>query len=81
MDRGQCRLLAGKLLVEVARIGAAADGGEVRRRDALVEDVVPTDVSEKWLSLDLGSILFTRSKSSLRISGQKLWEAVSDPLP
>ena len=74
-------MLASKLLVEVAGIGAAVDGREVWRRDTLVENVIPANVSEERLALDFDSIVLARAQPPLRVPGEKLQITVSELLP
>jgi hypothetical protein len=78
VDRGQGRLLASELLVEVAGIGAPVDGWEVWRRNTLVEDVLPADISEEGLALDLDGIVLARTQPPLRVPSEKLQMIVSD---
>ena len=43
------------------------DSREIRRRNALVKNVVKTNVLEEWMLLDIFSIALARSKTTGRI--------------
>jgi hypothetical protein len=43
------------------------DSREVRRRDALVEDVVEADVLKERMPLDLFSVTLARSEATIRV--------------
>jgi hypothetical protein len=72
-DRRESRLLARKLLIEIARIRRITNRGEVRRWDALVVDVVKVDVFEEEVALDIFGIGFAGTESADRVAREQLY--------
>ena len=68
----QRRLLSRELLVKVGGIRRIADGREVWRWDSFMENVVEIDILKEQVSLDIFSIGLAGSKSTRRVTGQKL---------
>jgi hypothetical protein len=78
MHRRKGRLLPREFLVEVARVGGVSDGGEVRRGNTLVVDVVEIDILEEKMALDLLGVRLACAKTAGGVAGEQLRRSVND---
>lgn len=72
MDWRQHRDLARELRVKVGRVRWATDLGEEWWRHLLVQDVLPIDALEEWVSLDLLCISLATAESLFGVTSQEL---------